>query len=122
MITLTASLVRSISMRGMPAEPNSFCTCLRILLSCRSRRPKSFLVAYQRERHGSMVPRRKPVGWIFCPMVVGASGLLALSLARRSRLPAFVLLGLAFCLITLCLGALLLGGGRNFCSLGLRAL
>src|SRR5437762_8812988 len=69
MITLTASDVRSISMRGMPAEPNSFETWSRILRSWSSKRPKSFLLAYQRERHGSMVPRRKPVGWIFCPMV-----------------------------------------------------
>src|SRR5678815_1324487 len=76
MITLTASLVRSISMRGMPDEPNSLETWSRIFLSCKSRRPKSFFVAYQRERQGSIVPRRKPVGWIFCPMVFesGARG------------------------------------------------
>src|SRR5580765_604423 len=76
MITLTASDVRSISTRGMPAEPNSFCTWSRIFLSCRRNFLKSFLPAYQRERQGSMVGMRKPVGWIFCPMVL-ASGLLA---------------------------------------------
>src|SRR5712671_643497 len=68
MTTLTATEVRSISMRGMPAEPNSLKTWSRICLSCSRNFLKSFLLAYQRERQGSMTGMRKPVGWIFCPM------------------------------------------------------
>src|SRR5689334_6585754 len=74
-------------MRGMPAEPNSLETWLRILRSCSRNFLKSFLLAYQRERQGSITGMRKPVGWIFCPMFLAAvrSGLALLHLLLRGR-------------------------------------
>src|SRR5690606_6705040 len=72
MITVTSppSVLRSMSTRGMPAKPYSFFTASRIFWSSTRRGPKSFFLAYQRERQSSVTPTRKPVGRTFCPTLL----------------------------------------------------
>src|SRR5262245_45909805 len=68
--TVISSPVRSISTFGMAANAHSLRMKRRIFWSSPRNLAKSFLVAYQRERQGSVTAMRKPVGCVFCPMVL----------------------------------------------------
>jgi hypothetical protein len=59
---------RSISTRETEAFLSFFFRYSRTLMSSASMPAKSRSFAYQREAQLRLTERRKPVGWIFCPM------------------------------------------------------
>ena len=61
---------RSIRMRETEAFVSFFFRYSRTFRSSASMVAKFLLFAYQREAQLRVTGRRKPVGWIFCPMVV----------------------------------------------------
>src|SRR6476620_963209 len=60
---------RSIRMRDTAAFFSLVFRYSRTLMSSASMPAKSRLLAYQRLAQLRLTERRKPVGWIFCPMV-----------------------------------------------------
>jgi hypothetical protein len=60
---------RSIKIRATAAFFNLALRYSRTLMSSASMPAKSLLLAYQRLAQLRLTERRKPVGWIFCPIV-----------------------------------------------------
>src|SRR5690242_8026869 len=63
---------RSISTRETDAFLSFFFRYSRTLMSSASMPAKSLLLAYQRLDQLRLTARRKPVGWIFCPIFIPA--------------------------------------------------
>jgi hypothetical protein len=63
--TVINSPVRSTSTLGIAAKTHSRRMKRRILKSSMRFFEKSYLFAYQRDRHCSVMAMRKPVGWTF---------------------------------------------------------
>src|SRR5258707_760603 len=78
---------RSITMRATAACLSSLCRISRILTSSCNSLPYSFLPANQRESHVRLMPRRSPIGLIFCGLTrsIRATALASLSARLRSR-------------------------------------
>src|SRR5690606_3129181 len=90
MVRITFCGFRSISTSAIEACPRRWWRYLRSFSSS-ARSCGKLRSAYQRDFHGATIPRRKPLGWVFCPTVlllaVDDDGELAGPLDARRRTP-----------------------------------
>src|ERR1039457_1672947 len=76
---------RSIKILGTAAASSFFFSSLRISRSSLNSLPNSFFSAYHFERQSLLTPTRRPIGFVFCPILFVRQGDFDVAAALENR-------------------------------------